>query len=181
MQQLANHCEEVLAIDSDPDAIARARAAIGSETRITFLVGDVMMQPLPDGSFDFITAVAALHHLPLDLALARFRNLLRPGGVLAVIGLYRARALGDYAVAVAAFPVSWMFRCLYGQTAVGAPVQDPKETLHEIRTACDAQLPGAVFRRHLLFRYSMIWRKPDGAVSGAALHSATVSYPLTGC
>src|SRR5260370_42546427 len=134
-QQLAHHCEEVIAIDIDRDAIASATAAIGSEVRITFVEGDVMTQSFSDGNFDLITAVAALHHLPLELALVRFRNLLRPGGVLAVIWLYRARTFGDYAVATAAFPASWMFRCLCGQAPVPAPVQDPKETLREIRTA----------------------------------------------
>jgi hypothetical protein len=51
-------------------------------------------------------------------------------------------------------------RCIHGHAGVGAPVQYPKETLSDIRAACDAVLPGAALRRRLLFRYSLIWRKP---------------------
>lgn len=119
-----------------------------------------MTHPFAADSFDLITAVATLHHLPLRPALARFRNLLNSGGVLAIIGLYRAQTLGDYALAASAFPLSWILRALRGHTDVGAPVQNPSETLREIRSACDALLPGAMLRRHLLFRYSLVWRKP---------------------
>ena len=159
-RQLAPHCEEVIAIDADRDTLLRGRSASESEPRITFVQGDVMSYAFCDQSFELITAVATLHHLPLRLALARFRELLRPGGVLAVTGLYRADSIQDYACAAAAFPVSWMFRCLRHRAEVGAPLQEPDETLGEIRAACDAILPGGSFRRHLLFRYSFIWRKP---------------------
>jgi SAM-dependent methyltransferase len=158
-RQLAPHCEEVIGIDADRDTLTRARAN-SSAARITFMEGDVMKHPFPDESFDFITAVATLHHLPLRPALTRFRDLLRPGGVLAVVGLYRNHSLEDYLWAAAAVPTSWMLRCLYGQAEVGAPVLDPKETLREIRAECDALIPGARFQRHLLFRYSFVWRKP---------------------
>ena len=134
--------------------------AAASEMRITFVEADVMTHPFSGDSFDLITAVATLHHLPLRPALARFRNLLRPGGVLAIIGLCRAESLWDYGFAAFAFPASWILRALRGHADVGAPVQNPRETLSDIRSVCDTLLPGAVLRRHLLFRYSLIWSKP---------------------
>jgi len=158
-RQLTSRCQEVIAIDRDRDVLSRARVCC-LESRVTLVEGDVMTHPFAAHSFDLITAVATLHHLPLRPALTRFRNLLRPGGVLAIIGLYRAQTLSDYALAASAFPSSWILRLLWGHTDVGAPVQDPRETLREIRSACDALLPGAVLRRHLLFRYSLLWRKP---------------------
>jgi 2-polyprenyl-3-methyl-5-hydroxy-6-metoxy-1,4-benzoquinol methylase len=159
-RQLARHCEQVVAIDVDHGALACARATSASEARIAFVEGDVMTHSFSDGSFDLVTAVASLHHLSLKPALVRFRSLLRPGGILAVVGLYRPHAFGDYALSAAAFPVSWILGCTRQRVEVGAPVQDPRETLGEIRTACDTLLPGAVLQRHLLFRYSLIWRKP---------------------
>jgi 2-polyprenyl-3-methyl-5-hydroxy-6-metoxy-1,4-benzoquinol methylase len=158
-QRLARHSQEVIAIDVDRDAITHAQAAHASGARIEFVEGDALTHPFPENSFDFIGAVAALHHLPLRPALVRFRSLLRPGGVLVVIGLHRSHTPVDYAWSAAAFPVSWMFRCLRHQVEVGAPVQNPRESLGEIRSACDAVLPGAALRRRLLFRYSLIWRK----------------------
>jgi SAM-dependent methyltransferase len=130
------------------------------ESGITFVEGDVMSCALCEGSFDLITAVAVLHHLPLRLALELFRRLLRPGGTLVVIGLFRLDTLEDYALAAVAVPTSWTIRCLRGSADVGAPLHAPGETLREIRAALNDLLPGGTFRRHLLFRYSFMWRKP---------------------
>ena len=64
--RLADHCEQVLAMDIDHDAPSRARDASPSDARITFIQGDVMTYPCSDGSSHFIAVVAALHHLPLN-------------------------------------------------------------------------------------------------------------------
>ena len=156
---LAAHCRDVVGIDADRDTLARARALTGGGLPITFVEGDVMTYPFAAGSFDFIGAVAMLHHVPLEAGLTRFRDLLHPGGVLAIVGLHALRPL-DYAQALVAIPVTQAFHLIRGATRVGAPVKDPSETIPEIRTACAAILPGATFRRHLLFRYSIVWRKP---------------------
>lgn len=158
-KRLGERCQDVIGIDMDHDAIARARISVNSEASVQFVEGDVMAYPFLDDSFDLIVAVAALHHLPLRPALIRFRNLLRTGGVLAVIGLYRGETLRDLAFSAAAFPASWTLRLFRGYADVGAPVQNPQETLSEIRCACQALLPGASLRRQLLFRYFLTWRK----------------------
>jgi len=158
--RLARHCDELVAIDSDSDTLAHAKNAWATESRITFVEGDVMTYPFAAESFDVVTAVATLHHLPLAPALRRFRDLLKPGGVLVIIGLYRARTLTDYALAVAALPPSRILRLIHGAAPVGAPLAYPNETLREIRTACEAELAGAAVRRLLFYRYSLIWNKP---------------------
>ena len=159
-RQLARHCRRVTAIEVDRETLLRGRAAGDAEGRIEFVHGDVMTHPFVDLSFDMISAVATLHHLPLTAALVRLRNLLRPGGVLAVISLYRLNTVRDFAYAAAGKPASWVLRRFRPRTPVTAPLQEPRETLGEIRAACDALLPGNRLRRHLLFRYSMLWRKP---------------------
>ena len=159
-RKLARHCDEVIAIDVDRDCLAVAKATMDLEPNIIFMQGDVLQQPLPQGSFDFVVAVATLHHLPLHRALERFRELLRPGGVLAVVGLYREATPIDYAVATVALPISLTIRFFSGEDEVGAPLKEPVETLRDIRVKCDSSLPGGIFRRHLFFRYSFVWRKP---------------------
>jgi ubiquinone/menaquinone biosynthesis C-methylase UbiE len=159
-RQLARHCERVTAIDVDHETLLRGRAAGNSEGRITFVEGDVMTHPFCDDSFDLISVIATLHHLPLTTALGRLRNLLKSGGVLGVIGLYRAHTIQDYAYAAAGKPASWILRQFRSCADVRAPLQEPRETLEKIRASCDALLPGNKFRQHLLFRYSMVWRKP---------------------
>jgi 2-polyprenyl-3-methyl-5-hydroxy-6-metoxy-1,4-benzoquinol methylase len=159
-RKLARRCDEVVAIDADCDTVSRAQSSGTPDSRITFLKGDVMTQSLSVEGYDLITAIATLHHLPLISALKRFRDLLTPGGTLAIIGLYRLHTLEDYAWAAAGLPASRILRFRHGHDEVCAPIREPQETLREIRNACDAMMPGAAMQRRLLFRYSLIWRKP---------------------
>jgi SAM-dependent methyltransferase len=159
-RELAGHCQEVFAIDADRATVLRARAASETQTRVSFIEGDVMSYPFCADSFDLIAAVASLHHLPLRPAIERFRSLLKSGGVLAVIGLYRLDTIIDFANAAAAVPASWILRRLHSFAKIEAPIQKPKDTLCEIRAAFHSLLPGGTFCRHLLFRYSYVWRKP---------------------
>jgi len=146
---LAEKCEQVDAIDRDADVIARAR---GGE-RVSLICGDVMTYPLEPG-YDLITAIASLHHLPLVPAVERLTSLLAPGGVLAVIGLYRRATLTDLLFDAIAFPISRARRLWRRRTWDPVPLKDPKETLAEIRAA----FPEAEIRRRLLFRYTLIYR-----------------------
>jgi SAM-dependent methyltransferase len=162
-RQLAGRCREVVAIDLSRDALSRARGDSALNDHIILIEGDVLTCPFVNESFDFIVAVASLHHLPLRPALLQLQSLLRPGGVLAIIGLYKNRTPEDYAWAGAAVPISWIMRVVRRYLDVTAPVQAPKETLSEIRQACESLLPGSIVRRRLFFRYSVIWCKASAA------------------
>jgi SAM-dependent methyltransferase len=159
-RQLAKYCERVTAIEIDRETLLRGASAGDSGGRITFVDGDVMTFPFLNESFDLISVVATLHQLPLESALGRFRDLLKSGGVLAVIGLYRAHTIQDFAFAAAGKPASWILRRFRSCADVEAPLREPKETLGEIRRSCGALLPGNKLQRLLLFRYSVVWRKP---------------------
>jgi SAM-dependent methyltransferase len=159
-RELAKLSDHVVGIDLDEDALSHAIAACDENGRIAYLRGDVMQHAFGDGSFDFIAAVATLHHLPLVSALERLKTLVKPGGTLAVIGLFRSQTAFDYAIAAAAVPSSFALRAMRGHADVGAPVRDPDETFGEIRTTARTILPGAKVRRRLLFRYSLVWQKP---------------------
>jgi SAM-dependent methyltransferase len=158
-RKIAPLSDEVIGIDTDRGCLDQARTAC-SGTNLTFVEGDVLAESLPLQGFDFIVAVATLHHLPLRRALERFRDLLRPGGVLVIVGLYKMTTPIDYIYSAAAMPVSMAIRFLLGEDDVGAPLQDPSETLATIRRESAAFLPGSVLRRRLFFRYSLVWRRP---------------------
>jgi len=156
--KLADRCAGVIGIDVDRKMIqARFR---NRDARVQFLAGDIMQHPFASASFDFIAAVAVLHHLPLRPALERLRDLLKPGGVLAVVGLYRAQTIADYAIDSVAVPASWIMRMRRGYFEPPTCKVMPRETLAELKHACGEVLPGASIQRLLLFRYFLTWRKP---------------------
>ena len=55
-----------------------------------------------------------------------------------------------------------MYRAIRGEGNPGAPVKDPEMTWAEVHATAREVLPGVRYRRHLLWRYSLRWRKPGG-------------------
>ena len=157
-RKLATRTSHVDALDRDA-VIQQARALSPGSQRIHFVRGDFMTWTA-DEPYDFISMIAVLHHLPFAHALTKVSMLLRPGGVLAVLGLHRARSLVHMgARSLVGYPVSAFYRMTRSTSRVGAPVVDPAMTLSEIRREADALLPGATIQRHVLWRYSLTWVK----------------------
>lgn len=156
---LAGH---VTAIDLDPPSVALARQATpGGE--IEYLAGDFLTHPFPPASFDAIVSVAALHHMDAGAALARMRRLLAPGGTLAIVGLARGRMPADLALDLVAAVVNLAHTTRKGYWEHSAPtVWPPPATYADMRRIAARELPGVRYRRHLLWRYSLIWTKPAG-------------------
>ena len=86
--------------------------------------------------------------------------MLRPGGRLAVIGLAADRSFGDYLAGASGLPADRFYRAIHRKTGSGAPVKAADMTWAEVRATAARLLPGARYRRHLLWRYSLLWTKP---------------------
>lgn len=125
------------------------------------MLGDFLSHPFEPGSFDVVTSVAALHHMDASAALQLMRDLLRPGGVLAVLGLARADLPADIPVLLAGV-VATRFHHLT-KTVWSSPsptVWPPPDTYSGMRCLAERVLPGVRYRRHLLWRYTLTWTKP---------------------
>jgi SAM-dependent methyltransferase len=119
-----------------------------------------LAHPIADASFDFACANTSLHHMDFAAALTAMARALRPGGRLAVIGLAANQSVGDYLADAPGIAVGLAYRAVYGKANPGAPIKDPEMTWAEVRAAACRLLPGVRYRRHLLFRYSLLWSKP---------------------
>ncbi len=95
--KLAARAAYVDAVDVSAPMIARARARHATTGNIRWLVGDLLHPALPvkHEGYDVVTALSSVHHMPLQPVLGRLAGLVRPGGVLAVIGFYRQATLSD--------------------------------------------------------------------------------------
>ena len=164
--RLASVAAHVDAVDVDRATLDLA-ARLHPAGRVSFRAGDFLAMGLPAGGYDVVASIAALHHMEVVGALREMRRLLRPGGRLAVLGLYRARTPPDYATAGLAMVPNWIRRQLVARIAGGsidmaAPARTATASLAEIRSAAEAVLPGARIHRHLYWRYSLFWRSPVG-------------------
>ncbi len=167
---LAARARHVTALDLSPEMIKVTREGSYEFSNIDFLVADVIEQDLPFEHFDCIASIATLHHMPFAPVLSKMKRALRRGGVLLILDLYEAKGLTNAFVFAAAMPVNVTLR-LIKQHRLRPPrevrrvwreheLHDSHMTLPEIRQTCAEVLPGACVRRHLLWRYSLIWKKP---------------------
>jgi SAM-dependent methyltransferase len=155
----------VTGIDLERAMIEQART-LAEARSIRFVAADFLQYAF-DERFDFIAASASLHHMPFEQALVKMAALLHPGGVLAVLGLFREVGLADRAVALVAAPVNICYSLRRGWVSSGAPIKPPDMSLPEIRQTVSAVLPGAHLRRLLLWRYLLTWQKPQALAEEA--------------
>jgi SAM-dependent methyltransferase len=158
-RQLACRVPRVVGIDQDTASIELARRQ-GPDGQVEFVCGDFLTHPFPLASFGLIACVAALHHMDAAAALARMGQLLVPGGILVIVGLARSRP-PDLPWEAAAVIANLGHRATKGYWQHPSPiVWPPPHTYRQIRALAGEALPGVRFRRHLLWRYSLVWAKP---------------------
>ncbi|HYO91878.1 MAG TPA: class I SAM-dependent methyltransferase [Pyrinomonadaceae bacterium] len=168
-RRLAGRAGHVTALDLSPEMIRIARERSREFKNIEFHVADAIERDFPDEEFDCVATIATLHHLPMKTMLSKFKRALKPGGVLLILDLVEPEGFYDVLTGAVALPVCVGLRLLH-QRRLRAPAEvraawaeheryDNYLTLREVRETCAELLPGASVRRHLLWRYSVIWRK----------------------
>lgn len=159
-RQLARLVPHVVGIDQDAASIGLARRQDPDE-KIGLIRGNFCTHPFAPATFSMITSVAALHHMDARAALNRMSQLLAPGGRLAIVGLARSRLPADLpweVAAVIAHRACKLTRVYWEQPS--PVVWPPPHTYAEMHALARQMLPGVRYRRHLLWRYSLIWTKP---------------------
>ncbi|GAB2557316.1 class I SAM-dependent methyltransferase [Nocardia heshunensis] len=153
----------VTGIDPDPKSIELAREQSAPD-EITYVQADFLAYPFEPEAFDGIVSIAAIHHMDAEKALVRMRELLRPGGTLALIGMARNSSPADLPWEAAALLTSFKDRLFRAQWAHPSPVVwPPPQTYAEVQQTAAEVLPGVRYRRHVLWRYSLVWTKPNPA------------------
>lgn len=169
---LAARAESVVAVDLSPQMIRVARERSKPHANIEFVCGDVMTREFAGGEFDCIATLTTLHHLPAARALGKIAKALRPGGSFVCLDLYRRSSPVELLLDCAAYPASLLLR-LSKTGRLRPPVEvreayaehgrtDAYLTLPQVRRLCAEVMPAAVVRRHLLWRYSVVWNRPAG-------------------
>lgn len=153
---------EVVGIDRDEPCIERCTAHPEAGD-ITYVRGDLLTAGLEPAGFDLVSAVATLHHMDARAGLLRLRDLVAPGGVLVVVGLAGPDLPKDIPIELTAF-IAHRVRPRPGR-GDGAPefpiVWPPPERYATMRRLAGELLPGVRWRRHLFWRYSLVWRNPE--------------------
>jgi len=176
-RRLAERAVQVIAVDLSSEMIRVARSRSAHLRNVEYRCADVMSYDLPPEHFDCVATIATLHHLPLRDVILKLKEAVSPGGVLLVLDLFEPERsllkLGgwrDGLLNLTAMGISIGLRLvkngrLKPPRAVRAAWEehgktDSYPTLKDVRIFCAEILPGAEIKRHLLWRYSIVWQRP---------------------
>ncbi len=165
--RLAEVSRSVVGIDRDPVAVGQARKRLamvpGTDAEVSEFGSEWGLTP---ESYDVITMVSVLHELPLDRALERAVELLKPAGTLLVVGQARPETWLDRVVCYASVPYAgalrsfYAWRGMYRPEFTSAEPVTPPHSIAEVADAAGRLLPGAELHRGLLGRFRLRWSKP---------------------
>lgn len=172
-RRLALRGIEVDAVDVDSDVIATAQnqtSALELPARIHFDQVDITRVTLPPNTYDYISCLASIHHVPIE-TVQKLRDSLTENGVLVILGCYREVTIWDRAVSLLAVPVNaalrvavfaWEKRSGFSTSSTreppSAPTYSPSMSLAEIREFATTRLPRSRIRRLLFWRYLLVFR-----------------------
>jgi SAM-dependent methyltransferase len=166
---LAERCGEAVGVDLSPAMLSEAHARTPHGCRARYLEGDFRSVLAGGETFDVVTAVATLHHLPISEAFREAAARVRPGGLLLVVDLHESPRLPDGVRRIGRWCLDRIDDVLLARgprhPGVGAAWLEhgDKERLpskDEIRRAQASRLPGAKLEFHLRWRWSLAWRAP---------------------
>lgn len=170
---LSRRVEKVVAIDLSPTMIEVARQRSAGFSNIAFQVADVLQWELPVKQFDMIVSIATLHHIPVENLLPALKSALKPGGKLVILDLLAQENWQDKLSDFIAIPLHKLFQRMENNHLQQSPeaetamrdhlLTDQYLTLSQARRIYTTSLKGAIIRKHLLWRYSMVWEKPATA------------------
>ncbi len=168
---LAKQAQNVVAIDLSPNAIEIAQERSREYTNIDFQVADIMQWEFPKEHFDAIISIAALHHLPVEQLLPNLQAALVPGGKLVILDLLKYESIQDSLSDIIAVPLNWTLQRLRNSQIKRSPeaLQAMREhlrtdeylTLSQVKKIYTNSLSEAKIKKHLFWRYSIVWEKPS--------------------
>jgi SAM-dependent methyltransferase len=167
-RRLSRSFRQVVALDLSVGMLAAARRAapIGGDVHFVAAEMTSFLEASPE-TFDCITAFAVLHHGDLPRLLELCRDALRSGGVLLVVDLIERPGWRE----LPRNGVGWLVNQARAHLGPHRRSRALRQAWHEhgageryprfndVRTQCNTLLPGAIVRHHLLWRYSIEWRK----------------------
>jgi 2-polyprenyl-3-methyl-5-hydroxy-6-metoxy-1,4-benzoquinol methylase len=161
VRELRRQVPHVVGIDPDADSIIAARANVTSDG-VEYLQGNFLTWPFETASFDVVTAVASVHHVDEEAGLRRMAELVRPGGILGVVGIARTSSLRDLVFDAGGAVVTRVHHMTKPYWETPAPkVWPPPHTYGDLRRLSARIVPGRRFRRGAMFRYVLTWTKPS--------------------
>lgn len=179
VRKLARRVGSVVGVDRSPEMVRLARERVGEVSNTRFLAADFVKSRAETGAgtgsgeeigsredigtgYGFVCAVTVVHHVDFTAAIGAMTEALAPSGRLVIVGIAADSTRFDRALGMAAVCANPVYRRRNGGEGgePAMPVARPTMSWREVRAESKRLLPGRRYRRHLLWRYSLVWDKP---------------------
>jgi SAM-dependent methyltransferase len=170
-RRLAERCGRVTALDLSQEMSRVARERSRRFENLQFEVADAMTSDFSKSRFDFVCSIATLHHLDQRELLPKLKNALTPGGVLVIMDLVQSSSAVERMLDVIGLGVSSGLRLVHNGRLQPPPTvrkaweqhgkHDHYSTIKQVRALADEILPGSNVKRHLFWRYTLVYQKPS--------------------
>ncbi len=159
---LAAPGRQIWGIDPFAAAIGAARDKCGEGEGLTFLCASFEDFEAPPGSLDGIVFAASLHHMEEEGAIRKAKKLLKPGGLLLIVGLASPSGPADWVLEVLRILPARLGTALHrarSSEELGLPTSYVFPPMAEVRALVRRELPGAKLRCGLYYRWLLRWTK----------------------
>jgi SAM-dependent methyltransferase len=150
--------KEVLSLEPDQKSIDYSKTQYGGLPNVVYLNDSFMEYNFTDQKFDFVAAIASIHHMDFASSLEKMRSLLNPGGKIIILGLYKESSVTDLIISLIAILPNFILNLLSKKNErqdCDMITAFPTMTIKEIKNAASEILKKYRFRRHLFWRYSI--------------------------
>lgn len=173
---LALRASRVTGVDFSAEMLRLAAQRSAQLPNIEWVHADAESFRLEPDTYDAIVSIKTLHHLPADDIIPRLARAIRPGGLLLLHDVLESDAgvAGTFRDVLASVVRAMRLLVRSGRIRQRRELREfwsahARLDLHPnfatVRRLAASQLPGSRVQRHLLWRYTIAWRKPRLTVS----------------
>ena len=152
--------KEVLSLEPNQKSIDYSKNRYGILPNVVYVNNSFIEYDFSEQKFDFIVAIASIHHMDFETSLKKMKSLLNPGGKIVILGLYKESSVSDLFISLIAILPNFILNLL----SLKNKTKDchmvttfPTMTIKEIKTAASKILKIYQFRRHIFWRYSILY------------------------
>lgn len=161
--KLSSVFKEVYSIEPDSSSVEYSKEKYKALKNISYITDPFIEHHFDGQKFDFISAIASVHHMDLENTLKKMKTLIKSGGSIVILGLYRESSLIDFFISlIAILPNLFMnLRLKKNKTDNCEMITTrPMMTIGEIKNTADKVFGEYRFKRHLFWRYSLVYEPP---------------------
>lgn len=161
--KLSSLFNKVVSFEPDLNSLKNAEVLYKSLHNIHYIHDDFLSHDFGDNKFDSIVAIASMHHMDYAQGLEKMLSLLDKNGRLVILGLYKEANLIDYLVSLIAILPNFILNRLSNNGTIKSNMvtRKPELTIKEIYSLSDKILDSFKIKRHLFWRYSLVYEKTD--------------------